>query len=188
MAGAHQKICQSFARLLSYPSAEIKLEAVGCLRQLKTTSPQAAAAFTGFIDFLERANFSRIEEVYTATFDLQALCQPYVGYQLCGENQPRTLFLMKLQEIYRQRNFSAGSELPDHLSVLLRYIATVDEPDGHRDIIADALLPSLRKMLEGFESQDQPYWHLLTALQGHLTLITDSVPPEPERQKELPHG
>lgn len=187
MATMNLNLCLGFSELLSYPSERLKAAAADCDRQLKESDPDAAAAFAGFINFLEEQNIARIEEVFTSTFDLQALSYPYVGYQLCGESQARTMFLMRLQELYTKQEFSSGTELPDHLSVLLRFIGSIPDPQGNREIIVDALLPALEKIINGIEAQDHPYRHLLNALQIYLTNTVETELPETKRQKELFH-
>jgi nitrate reductase delta subunit len=182
------KPCLLFSKLLSYPNDRTKPTAADCNRQLKEADPAAAAAFADFIGFLEQQNLPLIEELFTSTFDLQALSAPYVGYQLCGESQARTLFLMKLQELYTRHDFSSGTELPDHLSELLRFIGSVSDPQGNREIIVDALLPALEKIIHGIEAQDQPYRLLLSALQIYLTNRVETELPETKRQKESSHG
>ncbi len=186
-------LCLSFSSLLSYPHAQVKTAAADCYRQLKEFDPQAAVAFGDFINFLEQQDLPQIEELFTSAFDLQAISFPYVGYQLCGESQARTLFLMKLQEIYNQQNFSSEGELPDHLSVMLRFIGTVPDPQGNLEIISDGLLPALEKIIQGIENQAHPYRRLLMALQIYLTNQIGIEPsetelPETKRQKELSHG
>lgn len=181
-------LCHDFAALLRYPDVDLKPAAARCARRLQASDPQAAAVFAGFIDFLEQQGLARIEEVYTATFDLQALCQPYVGYHLCGENQVRTLFMMKLKEIYRQQDFTLSDELPDHLGVLLRFVAVSHDVAGCREIVGEALLPALRKMLAGFDDEAQPYRRLLNALQLYLENALETEPSESHGEKELSHG
>ncbi len=168
MESLNLKLCLGFSELLNYPNERIKPVAADFNRQLKESDPKAATAFAGFIDFLERQRLPQIEEMFTSTFDLQALSDPYVGFQLCGESQARTLFLMKLQELYTKRNFSCGTELPDHLSVMLRFIGSSDDPQGSSEIILDAMLPALEKIIAGIEAQDHPYRQLLGALQIYL--------------------
>jgi nitrate reductase delta subunit len=182
------ELCLGFSRLLSYPNAQVKTFAADCYRQLKQSDPGAALAFAPFIDFLETRELPQIEELYTSAFDLQALSYPYVGYQLCGESQARTMFLIKLQEIYSQQNFSSEGELPDHLSVMLRFIGTVPDPQGNLEIIGDALLPALEKLIQGIENQAHPYRQLLMALQTYLTNLVEPELPVNAQQKELSHG
>jgi nitrate reductase delta subunit len=182
------ELCLSFSRLLSYPTAQVKTLAADCYQQLKDFDQQAAVAFGPFINFLEQQELPQIEELYTSAFDLQALSFPYVGYQLCGESQARTMFLMKLQEIYNQQQFSSEGELPDQLSVMLRFIGTVNDPRGNSEIICDALLPALEKIIQGIENQQHPYRQLLSALQIYLTNLVATEMPENALQKELSHG
>ncbi|WP_020677686.1 nitrate reductase molybdenum cofactor assembly chaperone [Geopsychrobacter electrodiphilus] len=182
------ELCLSFSRLLSYPKTQVKTLAADCYRQLKDFDPQAAVAFAPFSTFIEQQKLPQIEELYTSAFDLQALSFPYVGYQLCGESQARTMFLMKLQEIYTQQNFSSEGELPDHLSVMLRFIGTVPDPQGNQEIIRDGLLPALEKIIQGIENQQHPYRQLLVSLQTYLTNLIATELPESAPQKEVSHG
>ncbi len=85
---------------------------------------QAAALLTEFCSFVEQASPARLEELYTGTFDLQAVCYPYVGYHLFGDSYKRGMFMAQLNAGYRERGFSAGNELPDHVAVILRFLAS----------------------------------------------------------------
>jgi nitrate reductase delta subunit len=140
---------------------------------------------TGFVNFLDAHQPARVEEIFTATFDLQPACHPYVGYQLCGESQQRTMFLIKLQQLYQQHGFAARSELPDHLSTMLRFISLVADRNCRQELISDGLLPALEKLLQGLDNGEHPYVELLRALQGFLAETVDtgtvlSVVPRPK--------
>lgn len=181
-----QIICRHFAELLSYPSAELSQKVAACAALLRQDQPAAGAALERFGHFMQNQSASRIEEIFTSTFDLQPVCHPYVGYQLCGESQQRGMFLMQLNQLYRRHGFEAGVELPDHVSTLLRFIATLAPPDCRRELIADGLLPALAKILQGMESADHPYADLLQALQSFLAATVETEPalPAAPRQKE----
>lgn len=181
-----QTICRQFAELLSYPTAELSQTVASCTALLREEQPSAAASLERFDDFLQNQTAARIEEVFTATFDLQPVCHPYVGYQLCGENQQRGMFLMQLNQLYRQHGFAAGVELPDHLSTLLRFIGTLAPQDCSRELIEDGLLPALAKILQGLTAADHPYTDMLLSLQSFLAATLDTVTelPAAGRQKE----
>ncbi|MHB1397908.1 MAG: nitrate reductase molybdenum cofactor assembly chaperone [Trichloromonadaceae bacterium] len=181
-----QTICRQFAELFSYPTAELSQTLASCTALLREEQPSAAASLERFDDFLQTQTAARIEEVFTATFDLQPVCYPYVGYQLCGENQQRGMFLMQLNQLYRQHGFVAGVELPDHLSTLLRFIGTLAPQDCSRELIEEGLLPALAKILQGLDAGDHPYADLLLSLQCFLaaTLDTETELPAAPRQKE----
>ena len=165
----HQDLCRQFATLLSYPGQHIAEEAAACSADLHCISPEASDSLQGFLRFLEANNLNRIEEAFTGTFDLQSLCHPYVGYQLCGESQQRTMFMIKLRELYQNYDFISGNELPDHLTEVLRFIGSIADQECRLEIILDGLLPALAKMTQGIESNGHPYMALLKALQSFLT-------------------
>jgi nitrate reductase delta subunit len=169
-----RQVCGRFAILLSYPGENLVKEARSCAALLGDSHP-AFASVERFATYAERAKPSRMEEIYTATFDLQPLCYPYVGYQLFGEGQQRTLFLIQLQAFYRRHGFTAGPELPDHLAEILRFLAGCRDDELSGEMIIDGLLPALDKLLSGFDPADHPYRELLSALQAFLTQETSAT-------------
>ena len=186
MTVAQQTLCRHFADLLSYPGSATRQTAADCATLLRKRHPEVAEPLTGFLHFLEEQDGARIEEVFTATFDLQPACHPYVGYQLCGESQQRTMFLIKLQQLYTQHGFAAGTELPDHLSTMLRFIGTLEDRNCCKELVSDGLLPALEKLLQGLDQGDHPYVVLLRTLQSFLaeTIDRDSTPFSVVRPKE----
>lgn len=166
MTGSDQQrsLLDFFARLLSYPDRDTGATATDCLARLQSSCPEAAERLRGFAEFTTSVEPGRQEELFIATFELQSLCHPYVGYQLCGESQQRILFLMKLNEMYRQHGFAGTGELPDHLAELLRFIATVEDRACGDELIEDAVLPALEKIDTTFQTEDHPYRQLLAAL------------------------
>ena len=183
----HQELCQRFATMLSYPVENVVAEARTCSEGLKQISPEASVALESFIGFLETNDISRIEEAFTGTFDLQSLCHPYVGYQLCGESQQRTMFMIKLRELYQQYGFISGNELPDHLTEIVRFVGSIDDQDCRQEIIQDGLLPALAKITQGIESDSHPYVCVLNALQNFLIVTAEPVNGrlDVDRQKEF---
>lgn len=177
----HQELCRDFAVLLSYPDAQVKEQAAVCAAHMKEISSEAATSLQSFLDFIETNDICRIEEAFTGTFDLQSLCHPYVGYQLCGESQQRTMFMLKLRELYQQYDFISGNELPDHLAEVLRFVGSITDQDCRLEIIQDGILPALEKITQGIESDDHPYVALLNALQSFLS---ETATPDTERQPE----
>lgn len=163
-----QLLFQQFSRLFCYPDAETEQRVTDCYELLAQQHPVTAEQLRSFKVFVEESAPARLEETFTATFELQPLCHPYVAWQLCGESQHRTLLLMKLNELYRQHDFSAGNELPDHLSEILRFIGTSGDTQCHTTLIADAIIPTLNKMIGAIEKEDHPYRSLLVALHSWL--------------------
>ncbi|TYO96686.1 respiratory nitrate reductase chaperone NarJ [Geothermobacter ehrlichii] len=182
----HQDLCLQFASLLDYPGPDIAGRSAACVAALRQVSSAAAAALEEFARFVEQGEPNRIEETFIATFELQALCQPYVGYQLCGESQQRTLFMIRLQQLYRQHGFTPGKELPDHLGEMLRFIGSIDDRSCRDEIIADGLLPALEKLVDGGEADAHPYLALLRSLRIFLaeTVVAGDERPAADPPKE----
>lgn len=186
MTPATKSICCHFAELFSYPTADLAATVAACSALLRKGYPESVSSLERFTGFLYAELPARVEEIYTAAFDLQPVCHPYVGYQLCGESQKRAFFLMQLQQLYRQYNFTAGEELPDHLATLLRFIASVDDRICCEEIVGDGLLPAVERMLAQTELTTNPYIQLLQALRLVLThSATAAVPPVELRRKEV---
>ncbi|PKN91000.1 MAG: hypothetical protein CVU44_21310 [Chloroflexi bacterium HGW-Chloroflexi-6] len=172
-----------FADLLEYPTPATSQQAKQCLEQVRALHPEAANALETFSDGLEKLSLEKIQELYTITFDMQPVCYPYVGYQLFGESYKRGAFMAQLNEAYHLANYSAGQELPDHLSIILHFLgldSAKREDDFGRALLAEGLPPALEKMLQTFDKQSEnPYFGLLSAL--HLVIVHPT-------EKELGHA
>jgi len=152
-----------FAELLGYPSPALAQQAQEATAGAGTA--QTAALLHEFHTFVEQASPARLEELYTGTFDLQAVCHPYVGYQLFGDSYKRGMFMAQLNGGYRERGFSAGNELPDHVAVILRFLASAPDDAFSQALLHEGLIPALEAMARAFDDHsDNPYAGVLRAL------------------------
>ncbi len=162
-----------FADLLDYPTLATSLKAGHCYERLLQSQPDAAPLLESFYRTMEERSLEQMQELYTATFDMQPVCYPYVGYQLFGESYKRGAFMAQLNEAYQASCYSAGQELPDHLAVILRFMGletAKKQGDFCQALLMEALKPALEKMLQVFGQQSEnPYFRLLSAL--HLFLV-----------------
>lgn len=165
MVTADRRILGLFAEILEYPGARLARAVQECEALVASRNAEAGALLGRFRAFVEEAPLARLEEVYTGTFDLDAACHPYVGYHLFGESYKRSVFLLGLKERYTARGFAAGSELPDHVAVLLRFLATTDDAGLAAELVGEALLPALDRMTGTGEGQSpKEYQRVLQAL------------------------
>jgi nitrate reductase delta subunit len=154
-----------FADLLEYPSIHLRQQAQQCAKLLAESCPPAVQPFSKFIDWLQQEQRSRLEEIYTSTFDLQGICCLYVGHQLFGDNYQRSWFMARLNEAYHAKGYSAGRELPDHLAVILRFLARGDSDEFSLVLLEEGLVPAVSKMLQAFDVDGaHPYGQLLKSL------------------------
>lgn len=178
-----RRLFQRFAQLLEYPQSGVVDAARECEALLARagTDQSAATLLHAFRTFSETTPLARLEEVYSGTFDLDPACHPYVGYHLLGESYKRSVFLLELKARYRAQGFDVPeNELPDHLAVMLRFLAANDEASLTGELIREALLPALDRMTgrvksEGYDEEgasgpperqgpDHPYRGVLDAL------------------------
>jgi nitrate reductase delta subunit len=159
-------VLAAFAELLSYPGGGPAPAARRCLDLI--ADREARDLLGRFLACAERAGPFEMEELFTSTFDLRPSCAPYLGHQLCGETPQRGAFLARLADVYREEGFRPEGELPDHLAVVLRYLAAARPGPAPDDLLRDGLLPSLDKMLAELSDLENPYRAVLAALRAAL--------------------
>jgi nitrate reductase delta subunit len=153
-----------FAEILDYPAPQLASRIEELLHRVSSCDRKTGEYLEQFREFVATTAPAMLEELYTATFDLQPLCYPYVGYQLFGDECRRVMFMAGLREHYRACGFEAGDELPDQLCVILRFLAGRKPEAVERELVSDCLIPSLEKMITGFSTADNPYRQPLRAL------------------------
>ena len=164
-----EQVLEAFADLLSYPASDPAPTARRC-REL-VGDRGSAMHLDRFVTRAEAARPHEMEEVYSSTFDLDPACAPYVGHHLCGEGPKRGVFMAKLADVYRQDGFEGGTprgELPDHVSVVLRYLSVVPAGPSRQALLQDGLVPALDKMLESPLDPDNVYRSVLAALREEV--------------------
>lgn len=191
LSGQDKTLLETLAGLLEYPrGGEAALAAEGA-SALAGAHPEAASLLEGVRAFLAKTPLARAEEIFTATFDLQATCAPYVGFHLFGEGYKRRVFLAGMNALYTTRGFPTGGELPDHIAVVLRFLAASAADEQTREIVEDGLVPALSKMIGKFEDAGNPYGNVLRALQsvllaGHRGEAAEAPRSHPETEVGTP--
>lgn len=154
-----------FSDLLDYPTPALSQKASKCTQLLSVVSPPAADVLLGFQGWVGQESPGRVEEIFTSTFDLQGTCCPYVGHYLFGDNYQRSRFMACLSEGYHNKGFSYGNELPDHVAVILRFLALGSDDEFSQVLLEEGFLPSVEKMVQSFAGDSQnPYGQVLRSL------------------------
>ncbi len=152
-----------FARILEPPGPSLSGRVNECLSILTPSWGEAAGLMYRFKTFVEQTPMSRMEKIYFETFSLGGVCYPYVDYHLFGDGSRRRLFRAGLEEAYRVYDFSSARELPDHLGIMLQFLAKDEDEEEVDELISLSIIPALRRMLEGFD-RATPYREVLQAL------------------------
>jgi nitrate reductase delta subunit len=162
-----------FARLLDYPTSSITEEACKCVEIFHAANLDAGEILVRCLEQIEQTPLEKLGEIYTYTFDLQGTCPPYVGHHLFGESNKRNWFMARLNEQYRKKNFNVEKELPDHIMVILRFLALHPTGEFSQVLNNEGLRPAVSKMLGTFtEGDGNPYWQILSVLSS---IMEDSV-------------
>ena len=142
-----------FADILDYPAPGLARKAAECAALISAAQPEAAALLESFRGYAEENSLGKLQEVYSGFFDLNSICHPYVGYQLFGENYKRSVFLIGLKKAYRDEGFEAtASDIPDRLSIVLRFVAHSKGGEEIDELLNRGLLPALARMTTKPES------------------------------------
>lgn len=179
-----RELLRIYAELFDYPVTDLAQTADRGAR-LSPAGSVPASALEQFAALARQQGTAGMQELYTYTFDLQPLCAPYLGYQLCGEDQRRGLFLVQLQQLYQRHGFTVGAELADHLAPVLRFLALAPDSPERQALVEDALTPVLAKMAAAFTDPEHPYGRLLAALHSCLD---PSAALAADRNPEVAHG
>lgn len=156
---------EKIGALLAYPDGDIAARVAECRKDL--AAPEAKAALESFEVYARKRGRHELEELYTRTFDMNPDCSLDIGWHLHGEQYERGAFLVEMRGHMRRLGVSENHELPDHLSHALVVLSRM-EPVAARRFAEESLRPALRKILEGFKDESNPYRLVLQAIEGSL--------------------
>ncbi len=158
-----------FASLLEYPTVALQGAMKDAGDLLSCACPQVTDTLARFKQSLGQVTTSQLQETYTHTFDLHGVCVPYIGYHLFGDGYQRAWFMSQLNQRYRQVGFKIGNELPDHVAVVLRFLALGDQDEFSLVLLDEGLIPALHKMSSAFDKDsNNPYKQVVLALTAVL--------------------
>ncbi len=128
-----------------------------------------------------------VEEMFTRTFEINPVCALEVGWHVYGEEYARGALLVRLREELRRQGIPEITELPDHLTHVLRLLGRA-EPEIANAIAGRYVLPALRKMLEAVADKECPYESLLRMTRDIVSDEHDAVEIEPQKRRGAPPG
>lgn len=157
--------------LLSYPSEELQ-EGVGELARALSDEAKltgdAQDALAPLFEQLASGDLYDLQETYVDLFDRSRSLSLNLFEHVHGESRDRGGAMVDLIENYRENGFEpATSELPDHLPVLLEFLAMRPESEA-QEVLEDAahILEALRVRLEKRESAYAPVFSALLQFSG----------------------
>ena len=160
---------KALSALLTYPSEDLQQAAPEIAPLLRAEGLIDAAALDALAPLLaelaERDLFD-LQERFVLLFDRSRSLSLNLFEHVHGESRDRGQAMVDLLETYRAGGYEpVGSELPDHLPMLVEYLATRPLPEA-REMLAEAahILTVLAERLERRESSYAPVLRALAAL------------------------
>ncbi|HBG04354.1 MAG: nitrate reductase molybdenum cofactor assembly chaperone [Geobacteraceae bacterium GWC2_58_44] len=160
------------ARLLDYPQGKQGLlesydSLAAFLSQSGLESP--AAPFQALV---RSSTLAELQEDYVAHFDFNPAAAPYLGHHLYGDNQKKGAYMISVKQEFGRHDFEpAENELPDHLAVLLSFLAHLarrGEHDFRRRFIEEMVMPGLDKLVASCAPRSASPWLTLVEAAGVL--------------------
>lgn len=138
------------AELFEYPNADYPQRVQALKEFLDGHYPKAATALGRFMTHLPVQNLLTMQELFTRSFDVQAVTTLDIGYVLFGDDYKRGEMLANLSREHIDAGIDCGTELGDYLPNLLRLLAALKDEDLINDLANAILAPALREMTGEF--------------------------------------
>lgn len=162
---------KAISLILSYPTKELQEampEIGGVLASDTRLTAAARRALRPLVEDLSQSNIYDLEERFVMLFDRSRTLSLNLFEHVHGESRDRGGAMVSLMETYRGAGFEPmTSELPDHLPVLLEFLATQPWVEA-QDTLADAahIFQVLAERLDRRESVYGPTFAALLQLSG----------------------
>jgi len=145
---------EKLADLFTYPDQAFPVRTRELQKLLDETCTPAADELREFTEYAQGATRVELEEVYTRSFDVQAVTTLDLGYVLFGDDYKRGELLVNLNREHKEAGVDCGTELSDHLPNVLRLLACMKDATLRDEIVLRILAPALRKIVREFDPEN----------------------------------
>ncbi|MBK1634829.1 nitrate reductase molybdenum cofactor assembly chaperone [Rhodovulum adriaticum] len=157
---------KALSALLSYPGADLQAARYEIARALLTDRRLTSGLrhdLLPLLDALGNDDLLDLQEGFVGLFDRSRSLSLNLFEHVHGESRARGSAMVDLVETYRAAGFEpATEELPDHLPVLLEFLAHRPEAEA-RETLADAA-HIFEVLAQRLEKRDSPYAGVFRAL------------------------
>ena len=142
------------ASLFEYPDAAFPERVAQVKAFLDGAYPTAAEALGKFLEYLPADDPVAMQELFTRSFDVQAIATLDLGYVLFGDDYKRGELLANLNREHIAANNDCGTELADHLPNLLRLMSVLRDEELIEDLAYAIVGPALLEMIGEFSGKE----------------------------------
>ncbi|MDD2899455.1 MAG: nitrate reductase molybdenum cofactor assembly chaperone [Desulfuromonadaceae bacterium] len=155
----------ALARMLDYPEEKQLLQVDYNLVRTFLNKMRLCSPISEFADFVDASSLAALQEEYVATFDFNPATAPYLGHHLFGDNQKKGGYMIMLKQEFERCGYTpVGTELPDHLSVVLGFLAHLsrqERQEPRQSFIAECVLPGVERLHTAFAARQDSHWKML---------------------------
>ncbi|MCF8050228.1 MAG: nitrate reductase molybdenum cofactor assembly chaperone [Desulfobacterales bacterium] len=157
--------------LLHYPDDDLlgHLDEIAAAAGLVPEEDIQTAA-EGFLSYLGAHPPIRLQENFTAAFDMRPETTLNLTYHAFGDNEKRAAALARLQHVYDQAGWERTTgELPDYLPLMLEFLSIQPRPESVLPVWQ--CLRATAALAAGLEKTAPVYAALLRPLAGAATAV-----------------
>ena len=141
---------EKLAVLFRYPAADFPEKVKNIEALLKQIYPETVPLLKDFANYVYNTSQEKLEEIYTRTFDVQAITTLDLGYVLFGDDYKRGALLANLSKEHREAHNDCGTELADNLSNILTLLHKLQDIELCEELVENIILPALYKVINEF--------------------------------------
>lgn len=139
------------AGLFVYPRTGFSDQVKRVQSILESDYKEVADILEPFSNFVQKSSLHTLEELFTRSFEVQAVTTLDLGYLLFGDDYKRAELLVNLNREHHEVDNECGGELPDHLPNVLRLLPKLTDMQLRKELVNMLIAPALLKILDDFK-------------------------------------
>jgi len=165
---------QLLSKLFDYPDNSYREHITTVADALRAEYPSASVELEEFLKLLPLDTYD-IQELYTKSFEVQAITSLEIGYVLYGDDYTRGEVLSNLSAEHKAVGNDCGEELADHLGNVLRLIPRMKDRELLTELVTLMVAPAVENMMKEYTPSSMQQKDRLYKKQ-HKTLIVSDFP------------
>ncbi len=165
---------ETLSKIFEYPKQSYRADIKEAIESLKDSYPLASQELKELLSKLPE-DLYQLQELYTKSFEVQAVTSLEIGYVLFGDDYTRGEVLANLSAEQKKLGSFSSEELPDHLSNILRLIARMEDKQTLNDLVRLMVAPAVENMMKEYTpssmKQKEKFYK-----KKYKTLIVPSTP------------
>ncbi|NEW60217.1 hypothetical protein GSY74_02880 [Sulfurovum sp. bin170] len=162
------------SKLFDYPDDSYREHITKVAEALRAEYPSVSVELEGLLKLLPVDTYD-IQELYTKSFEVQAVTSLEIGYVLYGDDYTRGEVLSNLNAEHKAVGNECGGELSDHLGNVLRLIPKMRDKKLLNDLATLMVAPAVENMMKEYTPSSMQQKDKLYKKQ-YKTLIIPAFP------------